>query len=80
MEQDQQPAPAASVALIAVMMVLDSLFFIWAKILLPYISPTTSVFYVMVISSMIIGLVAWFQKSCIYEHFSRTGGFFCRLE
>lgn len=72
-------SPAGNAALIAVMMVLDSLFFIWAKVLLPYISPRTSVFYIMVISALEIGLIAWLQKKLTIRTFIRNWWFFLSI-
>lgn len=67
---------ARSAAMIAVMMVFDSLFFVWAKLMQPVIAPRTSVLFVMIISTIEIGLVAIWLKQLRLRTFLRLWWFF----
>lgn len=65
-----------SIALIVAMMISDSMFFVWAKLLFPYISPRVSVLYVMIISMLEIGIIAIVQKQLKLKTFFKNWGFF----
>lgn len=52
----------SGIALISVMLVLDSLFFVWARLMLPYISPVLSSMFVMSIGTIEIGVVAALKR------------------
>ena len=54
-----QPQPAAAtnnVLLVAVLLILDSLHFVFARMLLPHIEPGSSVMYVMAVSTIEVGI------------------------
>ncbi len=55
-------AAGGSPLLISVLVVIDSLHFVFAKLLLPHVSPYVSVFYVTAIGVLQIGLYAWFRR------------------
>lgn len=58
-----KPSDASrNAALISVMLVLDSLFFVWARLMLPTISPVLSSMFVMSIGTLEIGIVALARK------------------
>ncbi len=57
-----RPATTPTVALMAVLLLFDSLHFVFAKLLHAYISPAVSVFYVLGISTIEVGLFALVQK------------------
>lgn len=73
---DTRVTSASSAGLVAAMMVFDSLFFIWAKLMQPVVDPRTSVLYVMAISAIQIGLVAIIQKQLRLRTFFRLWRFF----
>ena len=64
---DETPAnvfrsTASNPLLILFLVIIDSFHFVFAKLLLPHISPYVSVFYVTAIGVLQIGLYAWFRR------------------
>ena len=70
------PMGAAQTAAIAVMMLFDSFFFIWARLMQPVIAPRTSVLFIMILSTLEIGLVALWKKQLRLRTFLRYWWFF----
>ncbi len=75
-QQTTSLSKASSGALLVVMMVLDSMFFIWARLLLPHFSPRISVLYVMLIGAVEVGIVALLQKRLRIKTFIQYWWFF----
>jgi O-acetylserine/cysteine efflux transporter len=67
---------ARTAGLIVIMMVFDSLFFVWARLMRPVIAPRTSVLYVMLISMVEVGIVAFLQKQLHLKTFFKLWWFF----
>jgi drug/metabolite transporter (DMT)-like permease len=57
------PRPTVSKpVLIAFLVIIDSVHFVFARLLLPHISPYVSVFYVMVVASLQVGIYGFFCR------------------
>jgi len=60
-------------ALIAFLVIIDSVHFIFARLLLPHISPSVSVFYVMAIGALQVGLYGFLSRRIhfrtLFKHF-----------
>jgi drug/metabolite transporter (DMT)-like permease len=67
------------VGLLAAMLMLDGFHFVFARLLLAYISPGVSVLYVIAISTLEIGLVAWWQKKLDFRVLRGHAGFFLAI-
>jgi drug/metabolite transporter (DMT)-like permease len=53
---------ASNPALIAFLVVIDSVHFVFAKLLLPHVSPFVSVFYIMAVGVLQVGIYGWIQR------------------
>ena len=75
-EQNRAPSFNNTLVIFLVMAVLDSLFFVWARLLFPYIAPRVSVVYVMLLSSIQIGVIAALRKKLRLSMFLRNWRFY----
>lgn len=74
------PRPiAANPVLILFLVVIDSLHFVFAKLLLPHLSPYVSVFYVMAIGVMQVGLYGWICRRIHFRTLFRNLYFFLSI-
>lgn len=74
-----RPAAVSTVALMAVLLLFDSLHFVFAKLLHAYISPGVSVFYVLGISTIEVGVFALAQKRLHIGSLKRHFWFFLAI-
>lgn len=78
-EATGRPVAASTVALMAVLLLFDSLHFVFAKLLHAYISPGVSVFYVLSISTIEVGVFALAQKRLHLASLKRHFWFFLAI-
>ena len=74
-----RPVVVSNVVLMAVLLVFDSLHFVFAKLLHAYISPAVSVFYVLGVSTVEVGLFALAQKRLHLRTLKRYFWFFLAI-
>jgi len=74
-----RPATTSTVTLMAVLLLFDSLHFVFAKLLHAYISPGVSVFYVLSISTVEVGVFALAQKHLHLASLKRHFWFFLAI-
>ena len=72
-------ATAGNPLLIPFLVAIDSVHFIFAKLLLPHISPYVSVFYVMAIGALQVGLYGWFRGRIHIRTLFRNAWFFISI-
>jgi drug/metabolite transporter (DMT)-like permease len=72
-------ATASNPILIPFLVVIDSVHFVFAKLLLPHISPYVSVFYVMAISVLQVGLYGWIYRRIHFRTLFRNLWFFLSI-
>jgi drug/metabolite transporter (DMT)-like permease len=77
--QDKPISASRNAALISVMLVLDSLFFVWARLMLPQISPVLSSMFVMSIGTIEIGIVAFIKKQIHFRVLGKYIWFFLAI-
>jgi drug/metabolite transporter (DMT)-like permease len=65
-----------NVALIVVLLLFDSMHFVFARLMLDHISPRVSVFFVLGVSTVQIGLFAMYQKKLDIKPFTQNIWFF----
>ena len=65
-----------NIALVATLLIFDSLHFVFARLMLNHISPGVSVMYVLGVSTIEIGLFALFRKELKFRTFTQNLGFF----
>ncbi len=70
---------AARPVLIVFLVVIDSVHFVFAKLLLPHISPYVSVFYVMAIGMIQVGLYGWIYRRIHFRTLFRNLFFFLSI-
>jgi drug/metabolite transporter (DMT)-like permease len=70
---------ASNPILIPFLVVIDSVHFVFAKLLLPHISPYVSVFYVMTIGVLQVGLYGWFCRRIHLKTLFRNLWFFLSI-
>ena len=70
---------AANPVLILFLVVIDSVHFVFAKLLLPHISPYVSVFYVMAIGVMQVGLYGWICRRIHFRTLFKNLFFFLSI-
>lgn len=74
-----RPLSASTAALVVVLLVFDSLHFVFAKLLHAYISPAVSVFYVLGVSTVEVGFFALAQKRLHLSTLKRYFWFFLAI-
>jgi len=62
--------------LIAILLIIDSLHFVFARLLLPHISPGVSAMYVLAIGTVEVGLYGLIQRQLHLDSFRKNLGFF----
>ena len=70
---------AGNPLLILLLVNIDSFHFIFAKLLLPHISPYVSVFYVMAIAALQVGLYGWIRGRIHFRTLHRNRWFFISI-
>jgi len=70
---------ASNPLLILFLVVIDSVHFIFAKLLLPHISPYVSVFYVMAVGVLQVGLYGWIRRRIHFRTLVRNLWFFLSI-
>lgn len=63
-------------AIVIVLLLVDSLHFVFARLLLPYLPPTTSSFYYMTVATLQIALFAAVRRQINWRIFWENGRFF----
>ena len=71
--------PVDGPALIAFLVIIDSVHFVFARLLLPYISPYVSVFYVMAIGTLEVGLYGLYCRRIHFRTLSKNIWFFLSI-
>jgi drug/metabolite transporter (DMT)-like permease len=72
-------SPAIGPALIAFLVIVDSVHFVFARLLLPHISPYVSVFYVMTIGTLQVGLYGVFCRRIHFRTLFKNICFFLSI-
>ncbi|NJM40200.1 MAG: DMT family transporter [Anaerolineae bacterium] len=62
--------------IISTLLLLDSFHFVWARLLLPYISPRISALYVMAVATLIVGVYAFAKGQINFGVLRKHLGFF----
>lgn len=62
--------------LIAALLVLDSMHFVWARMLIPHLPPSTSALFVLSVSTIEVGLYGLWTKRLRLESFLKNAPFF----
>ena len=70
---------AANPVLIVFLVVIDSLHFVFAKLLRPHLSPYVSVFYIMAVGVMQVGLYGWIRRRIHFRTLFRNLYFFLAI-
>ncbi len=72
-------SPVDGPALIAFLVIIDSVHFVFARLLLPYISPYVSVFYVMAIGTLQVGLYGLYCRRIHFRTLFKNIWFFLSI-
>jgi drug/metabolite transporter (DMT)-like permease len=75
----KQTHKVGNIILVAVLLVFDSMHFVFARLMLDHISPGVSVFYVLGVSTIEIGLFAMYKKELQLRILSQNIGFFAAI-
>jgi drug/metabolite transporter (DMT)-like permease len=70
---------ASNPALISFLVVIDSVHFVFARLLLPHVSPYVSVFYIMAIGVLQVGLYGWVRGRIHFRTLFRNLWFFLSI-
>ena len=70
---------SANPVLIVFLVVIDSLHFVFAKLLRPHLSPYVSVFYIMAVGVMQVGLYGWIRRRIHFRTLFRNLYFFLAI-
>ena len=68
-----------NITLVAILLVFDSVHFVFARLMLDHISPGVSVLYVLGVSTLEIGLFALYRKELKLKMFTQNIGFFAAI-
>jgi drug/metabolite transporter (DMT)-like permease len=72
-------SPANTPVLIAFLVIIDSVHFIFARLLLPHLSPNVSVFYVMAIGTLQVGLYGFLNRQIRFRTLFKHLWFFLSI-